>query len=83
VLTVPQAAKKVGKDPETIRRWIRSRRLRAEKVGTQWVIDADDLDDLVDEDDDEMWAPPGGWKTVTGEPMPNWVRIAREDRDEH
>lgn len=82
MLTVPQAAERAGKDPETIRRWIRARRLRAEKVGTQWVIEEGDLDELLD-DDDQMWSPPGGWKTITGEPMPNWVRIVREVRAGH
>ena len=81
MLTVPQAAERAGKDAETIRRWIRSRRLRAQKIGTQWVIEEDDLDELLD--DDEVWSPPGGWKTMTGEPMPNFVRIIRDDRRAH
>lgn len=50
VLTVPQAAERAGKDPETIRRWIRARRLRAEKVGTQGVIEEGDLDALLGDD---------------------------------
>jgi excisionase family DNA binding protein len=82
MLTVPQAAERAGKDPETIRRWIRARRLRAQKVGTQWVIEESDLDDVL-EDDEPIWAPPGGWKLPNGEPMPNWVRIVREVRDSH
>jgi excisionase family DNA binding protein len=83
VLTVPEAAERAGKDPETIRRWIRARRLRAEKIGTQWVIEERDLDDVLEDDDEPTWAPPGGWKTSTGEPMPNWVKIRREDRASH
>ena len=43
MLTVPEAARRAGRHPETIRRWIREGRLRAHKVGTQHVIEADDL----------------------------------------
>jgi excisionase family DNA binding protein len=44
-LTVPEAARRVGRNPETVRRWIREGRLRAHKVGTQHVIDDADLND--------------------------------------
>jgi len=47
MLTVPQAARRTGRNPETIRRWIRSGRLPATKFGTQHVIDEVDLDELV------------------------------------
>lgn len=50
MLTVPQAAKRTGKHPETIRRWIREGKLRARKIGTQHVIEEDDLGRLVAED---------------------------------
>ena len=43
MLTVPEAARQTGRHPETIRRWIREGRLRAHKVGTQHVIQAEDL----------------------------------------
>ncbi len=43
MLTVPEAARRARRHPETIRRWIREGRLRAHKVGTQHVIEADDL----------------------------------------
>lgn len=80
MLTVPEAARRTGRNPETIRRWIRSGRLRSQKVGTQHLIDEADLADALD---------PGGslplpeeWKTTwTGEPMPDVVAIVREIRD--
>ena len=43
MLTVPEAAKVAQRDPETVRRWIRAGKLSARKVGTQHLIDQDDL----------------------------------------
>jgi excisionase family DNA binding protein len=82
MLTVPEAARRVNRNPETIRRWIRSGRLRARKVGTQHVIDEKDLDALLD--DDEMLPLPPGWdRTIKGEPMPNIVALLRRSREGH
>ena len=78
MITVPEAARRVGKDPETIRRWIRSGRLNARKVGTQHVIEEADLDGLIE--DEELPVPPEWLKTVTGRPMPNIVRVIRLSR---
>ena len=47
MLTVAEAARIAGKNPETIRRWIRSGRLAARKFGTQHVIDAAELDEVI------------------------------------
>ena len=81
MLTVPQAARRVGKDPETVRRWIRSGRLRARKVGTQHIIEEADLAPLFE---DETLPLPAEWgKTATGEPMPNVVRALRLSRAGH
>ena len=44
MVTVPQAARLAGKNPETIRRWIREGKLPARKIGTQHVIEEADLD---------------------------------------
>jgi excisionase family DNA binding protein len=81
MLTVPQAARRAGRDPETIRRWIRSGRLRARKIGTQHVIEPEDLDELIGGD---TLPVPDGWKrTVTGEPMPDVVGAIRRTRAAH
>lgn len=81
MLTVPQAARRLAKNPETIRRWIRSGRLPARKVGTQHVIEEEDLERLRE---GEVLPLPTSWtRTWTGEEMPNWVAIVRQDRDEH
>lgn len=81
MLTVPEAAKRSGKDPETVRRWIRSGRLRARKVGTQHVIEETDLELLLE--GDMLPLPPEWGRTITGEPMPNVVRAVRLSRVGH
>jgi len=83
MLTVPEAAKRAGRDPETIRRWIRSGRLPAQKVGTQHVIEEADLQALLDEDA-EMLPLPEAWRlTAGGKPMPNVVAAIRRSRAGH
>ncbi|MBF6604357.1 MAG: helix-turn-helix domain-containing protein [Chloroflexi bacterium] len=47
MMTVPEAARRAQRNPETIRRWIREGRLRATKVGTQHVLDEKDLDEVL------------------------------------
>jgi excisionase family DNA binding protein len=81
MLTVPEAARRAGRNPETIRRWIREGRLRASKVGTQHVIEEHDLDVMLV---GEVLPAPSSWDvTATGEPMPDWVSIIRQQRVEH
>ena len=43
-MTVLQAAKKVGRNPETLRRHIREGKLVARKVGNMWVIPTVELE---------------------------------------
>lgn len=78
MVTVLEAARRVGRDPETIRRWIRSGKLPAKKVGLQHMIDEADLRR------DACAELPAAWRrTVTGEAMPNAVeavRLARSGR---
>jgi excisionase family DNA binding protein len=81
MLTVPQAARLAGRDPETIRRWIRSGRLRARRVGTRHVIEPDDLDALIGPD--TLPVPDGWTRTATGEPMPDTVSAIRRGRAGH
>lgn len=75
MITVPEAAKRAGKDPETIRRWIRTGRLRASKVGTQHIIEEEDLDALLE---DSQLPVPDRWRFMPdGRPVPNVVRATR------
>lgn len=81
MLTVPEAAQVAERDPETIRRWIRSGKLRARKIGTQHVIEPADLEEVLAADElpiPESWGVP-----ITGRPLPSIVAIVRAQRAEH
>jgi excisionase family DNA binding protein len=78
MLTVPEAARRTGKDPETIRRWIRSGRLKAGRVGTQHVIDERDLDHVLA--GDELQVPEVWRRMPDGRAVPNVVRAIRLSR---
>ena len=79
MLTVPEAASRVGRDPETVRRWIRSGKLRARKVGTQHLIDETDLERVLPEDG-SLPLPKAWARTWTGEPQPDWVHLIHRSR---
>ena len=72
-VTVPEAARRAGRSPETIRRWIWSGKLPSEKVGNQHVIEEAALDALlpaVEEAEREPIDVPGEWS--------DWLGQARE-----
>ncbi|MDQ6751080.1 MAG: helix-turn-helix domain-containing protein [Actinomycetota bacterium] len=79
MLTVPEAARRVGRDPETVRRWIRAGRLRARKIGTQHVIEEQDLDAVAEEP--RTLPVPESWKRFdSGRPVPDVVKLIHESR---
>jgi excisionase family DNA binding protein len=79
MLTVPEAARRTKRDPETVRRWIRSGRLKATKIGTQHLIDEDELARLTEM---KTTLPlPAGWRrTATRDPMPDVLAAIRSSR---
>jgi excisionase family DNA binding protein len=80
MLTVPEVAERVGKNPETVRRWIRSGRLRARKVGTQHVIEEADLE-AADVGEPESLPVPEDWKYAEdGSLIPDPVPLLHEAR---
>jgi len=82
MLTVPEAARRVGRNPETVRRWIRSGRLRSQRIGTQHLIDEDDLAPFLDGSD--SLPLPAEWRFMSnGQRQPDWVRLVRESREFH
>jgi excisionase family DNA binding protein len=78
MLTVPEAARRTKRDPETVRRWIRSGRLKATRIGTQHLIDEDDLARL--QSDAMLPLPASLQRTATGERMPDVVAAIRSSR---
>jgi excisionase family DNA binding protein len=82
MLTVRQAARRIGRNPETVRRWIREGKLAARKIGTQHVIEERDLDALHPAEGGAA-LPPAWRQTVTGEPMPDVVDAVRRSRAGH
>ncbi len=83
MLTVPEAARRARRNPETIRRWIREGKLRATKVGTQHVLDEKDLDAILTKANDTVELPPQWHTTFWGGPMPKYVSIIHRQRAEH
>ena len=82
MITVPEAARRLRRNPETVRRWIREGKLRSTKVGTQHLVDEDDLAALAPAG--LLPAPAGWWQvTHTGEPMPDFMTVLRRQRTEH
>ncbi|MCY3845537.1 MAG: helix-turn-helix domain-containing protein [Acidobacteria bacterium] len=77
MITVPEAARRTGRNPETVRRWIREGKLPARRVGTQHFIDEDAL---MDPGAAEVVPAGGEERTVTGEAMPNFVTALRRSR---
>ena len=83
MLTVPEAARRAGRNPETIRRWIREGKLRARKVGTQHVLEEADLDAVLGSFNDTVELPPEWQRTFWGGPMPDVVAAVRRSRGGH
>jgi excisionase family DNA binding protein len=83
MLTVPEAARRVRRNPETLRRWIREGKLRARKIGTQHVIEERDLEAAVPQETairrSKRWRE--AWKHAF--PEPDWAAWVRSSRDRH
>jgi excisionase family DNA binding protein len=81
MLTVPEAARRVGRNPETIRRWIRRGRLRASKVGTQHLIDEADLEAIA-RSPEPLPVPDALRRFDSGRPQPDWAEAIHRSRRE-
>jgi putative resolvase len=83
MLTVPEAARRIGRNPETIRRWIREGKLPARKVGTQHVLEEADLAAVLRGSSSTRPLPAHWQEAFWGGPMPDWASIVRQHRTEH
>lgn len=83
MLTVPDAARRIHRNPETVRRWIRSGRLRHTKVGTQYLVAEADLDALTARADGATPMPDWMRMRPDGRVQPEWTRIVRDGRRTH
>ena len=80
MLTVHDVARRTGRNPETIRRWIRTGRLRARKVGTRHLIEENDLEAATERP--QSAGVPEAWRTLpSGRPAPDWVEALHETRE--
>ena len=75
MLTVKEAARMTGRNPETVRRWIREGKLPASKFGHEHAIDEDDLGMFMKEAGMEVQAPPRETFDLVG-----LIREMRDDR---
>jgi excisionase family DNA binding protein len=82
MLTVMEAAQRLQRDPETIRRWIRSGRLRSRKSGNRHLISEDDLA-IASEEPRSIGVPPELERFESGRVQPDWVRILHRSRADH
>ena len=82
-MTVPEAARRARRNPETIRRWIREGKLRATKVGTQHILEEKDLEAMLADSGGTVDLPADWQVTFWGGPMPDFVGIIRRQRSEH
>jgi excisionase family DNA binding protein len=83
MLTVAQVADRVGRNPETIRRWIRSGRLPARRIGQHHAIEVRDLR-MIEDVLFPMAELPDEWQVGDdGSSAPNWVAALRCSRSGH
>lgn len=73
MLTVVEAAQRVGRSPGTVRRWIREGRLRAETAQGHHLIDPGALDEVRNAMYPMLPLPPEWQQLEDGTPAPNWV----------
>lgn len=78
MITIPEAARRVGRDPETLRRWVRSGKLSSHKIGMQHLVDEDELGEVAG---GRSLPVPKGWEHFdSGRPQPDWAGALERSR---
>jgi excisionase family DNA binding protein len=73
MLTIAEAAERVGRSPGTVRRWIREGRLPADTQRGERLVDSGDLE-VVRDSIYPMLPLPLEWQRLENSmPAPNWV----------
>jgi excisionase family DNA binding protein len=83
MLTVTEAAQRVGRTPGTVRRWIREGRLSAQSSHGHHVVDPQELAAMRDSIYPMLPLPPEWQQLEDGTPVPNWaaaVALGRQGR---
>jgi excisionase family DNA binding protein len=73
MLTIAEAAERVGRSPGTVRRWIREGRLPADTARGERLIDSADLDMVRDSIYPILLVLLEWQRLEDGTPAPNWV----------
>lgn len=92
LITVPEAARKAKRNPETVRRWIWAGKLRSRKLGNQHMIEEEDLGRVLAEQAGSSDKP--SWEEwyrglkalnarIDSSKLPSAAEMIREVRDTH
>lgn len=73
MLSIAEAAERLGRSPGTVRRWIRDGRLQAVTANERRVIDPGALNEVRDEMYPMLPLPAERRRLEDGTPAPNWV----------
>jgi excisionase family DNA binding protein len=78
VLTVAEASRLTGRDPETIRRWVRTGRLQSRRDGPRLLLFEDEVETMLTPPSLPL---PAAWLDAPLAGQPDWVAYLRRTRE--